>query len=225
MQTVEKKNIQALNERSRAGAMFPNNKIFYRPSKQARYLAILDSLADNSRLSQVELGERADLSCAMVNQYLKDMLGRSLIRYERINGKSYRYVLTREGESLRQSMFSDYSSETVRIYSALKDLVEEKLRPLAERGLFKLALFGASETCEIVLSAIGPGGEFDVTALVDNDPELHGKTLGGYIISPPRVLEVVRPQAVVISSFGQWKDINRQLLPYAEQFNVEIVRL
>ena len=96
------------------------NKTFYNPSKAARYLAILDTLSQNSRVSQTELGRRANLSGAMVNQYLKEMVDKNLIEYERVNGKSFRYLLTDQGEAKRQSMFSSFSSETVQIYTALK---------------------------------------------------------------------------------------------------------
>ncbi|MBI4958010.1 MAG: winged helix-turn-helix transcriptional regulator, partial [Desulfovibrio sp.] len=94
------------------------NKTYYRPSKAARYLAILDTLAQDNMVSQNELGRRANLSGAMVNQYLKEMAETNLIEFERVNGKSYRYLLTDEGEARRRTMFSSFSSETVQIYTA-----------------------------------------------------------------------------------------------------------
>jgi len=205
--------------------MFLVNKTYYRPSKTARYLAILDTLAQDSMVSQNELGRRANLSGAMVNQYLKEMVDNELIEYERVNGKSFRYLLTGEGEARRQAMFSNFSSETVQIYTALKKAIASKLTSLKARELKKLILFGASETCEIVLQALQATGGFEVMALVDNDPAKAGKTLGGHVISPPVALESLRPQAVVITSFGCQEEIYRQLRALYEQHNVEIIRL
>jgi len=205
--------------------MFLVNKTYYRPSKAARCLAILDTLAQDSQVSQSELGRRANLSGAMVNQYLKEMVDSQLIEYARVNGKSFRYLLTGEGEARRRAMFSNFSSETVQIYTALKTAVAHKLRSLKARGVVRLILFGASETCEIVLQALRAIGSFEIMALVDNDPAKAGKTLDGYVISPPVVLDSLRPQAVVITSFGCQEEIHGQLEELHEQHNVEIIRL
>jgi predicted transcriptional regulator len=205
--------------------MFLVNKTYYRPSKTARYLAILDTLAQDSMVSQNELGRRANLSGAMVNQYLKEMVDNELIEYERVNGKSFRYLLTGEGEARRQAMFSNFSSETVQIYTALKKVIAAKLSALSSRGISKLVLFGASETCEIVLQALKAAGRFEVMALVDNDPAKAGKFLGGHVISPPVVLGSLLPQAAVITSFGCQEEIYGQLRALYEQHNVEIIRL
>lgn len=205
--------------------MFLVNKTYYRPSKAARYLAILDTLAQDSQVSQNELGRRANLSGAMVNQYLKEMAETNLIEFERVNGKSYRYLLTDEGEARRRTMFSCFSSETVQIYTALKAAIVHKLANMKSRSLVKLVLFGASETCEIVLQALRATGGFEVMALVDNDPAKAGKTLGGHVISPPVVLGSLRPQAVVITSYGCQEEIHGQLRALYGQHNVEIIRL
>lgn len=205
--------------------MFLVNKTYYRPSKAARYLALLDSLAQDGLVSQTELGRRANLSGAMVNQYLKELMDEDLIEFERINGKSYRYLLTDLGEAERRTMFSHYASETVQIYSALKAAIAHKLRVLKGKGIVKLVLFGASETCEIVLQAIRSLGGFEVMALLDNDPDKAGKFLGGHVISPPVVLESLRPQAVLITSFGRQDAIHDQLAGLEPLKNVEIIRL
>ena len=120
---------------------------YIKPSKETRVLAILDSLSQDSALSQFELGRRLKLSGAMVNQYLKLLQEQNLIEFRPVNGKSYRYVLTSGGEKSRRQMFSDYSSETIRLYTNIKDFILSKLRSLELRGSKKIALFGASETC------------------------------------------------------------------------------
>lgn len=122
-------------------------------------------------------------------------------------------------------MFSSFSSETVQIYTALKAAIVHKLANLKSRSLVKLVLFGASETCEIVLQALRATGGFEVMALVDNDPAKAGKTLGGHVISPPVVLDSLRPQAVVITSYGCQEEIHGQLRELYGQHNVEIIRL
>lgn len=197
---------------------------YLKPSKETRVLAILDSLSQDSGLSQYELGRRLKLSGAMVNQYLKLLQEQNLIEYRPVNGKSYRYVLTSGGEKSRRQMFSDYSSETIRLYTNIKDFIATRLRGLETRGRRRIALFGASETCEVVLSALRDTA-FQVVAVVDNDAGKHGASFHRYVISSPVVLEQVDCQAVVITSFGRQDEIFQQLQPLSTRRGLEIVRL
>jgi FlaA1/EpsC-like NDP-sugar epimerase len=160
----------------------------------------------------------------MVNQYLKLLQEQKLIEYRPVNGKSYRYVLTSGGEKSRRQMFSDYSSETIRLYTNIKDFIISKLRSLESRGRKKIALFGASETGEVVLSALRDTG-FQVVAVVDNDVDKHGALFHGYVISSPLVLDHVDCQAVVITSFGRQDEIHQQLQPVSTRRGLETVRL
>ncbi|BDQ38495.1 hypothetical protein SYK_28550 [Pseudodesulfovibrio nedwellii] len=196
---------------------------YLKPSKSTRVLAILDALSRDSRLSQFELGKQLHLSGAMVNQYLKQLQSEGLVEFFPINGKSYSYTLTDQGRQSRQRMFSDYSSETVRLYSTIKEFVLDRLTVLESQGKRKLALFGASETCEVVLSALRDTG-FQVLALLDNDTKKQGQIFNGHVVSAPHVLDQVDCDAVVITSFGKQAEIYEQLKPYSEKRGFQIVR-
>ena len=129
-----------------------------------------------------------------------------------------------EGNAARVLMFSVYSSETIQLYSALKSAILAKLTPLRRAGLTKIVLFGAAETCEVLLSAI-QDEPFEIAALLDNDPAKHGRVFHGHVISPPEVLESLRCQAVVIATFGQHEEIHAQIAPVCREKGLEIVRL
>ncbi|WP_319581581.1 winged helix-turn-helix transcriptional regulator [uncultured Pseudodesulfovibrio sp.] len=196
---------------------------YLKPSKSTRVLAILDALSRDSSLSQYELGRRLHLSGAMVNQYLKQLQNEGLVEFVPVNGKSYNYSLTEHGRRSRQQMFSDYSSETVRLYSTIKEYVLDKLKALDDEGKRDLALFGASETCEVVLSALR-GTPFRVKALLDNDSEKQGQIFNGHVVSAPHVLDQVDCDAVVITSFGKQSEIYEQVKPYSDKRGFQIVR-
>ncbi|WP_319542235.1 winged helix-turn-helix transcriptional regulator [uncultured Pseudodesulfovibrio sp.] len=196
---------------------------YLKPSKSTRVLAILDALSRDSSLSQFELGRQLHLSGAMVNQYLKQLQSEGLVEFCPVNGKSYNYTLTDKGHQSRQRMFSDYSSETVRLYSTIKEFVLDRLSFLESRGERKLALFGASETCEVVLSALRDTG-FQILALLDNNTKKQGQIFNGHVVSAPHVLEQVDCDAVVITSFGKQAEIYEQLKPYSEKRGFQIVR-
>ncbi len=196
---------------------------YLKPSKSTRILAILDALSRDSSLSQFELGKQLNLSGAMVNQYLKHLQSDGLVEFLPVNGKSYRYSLTNEGQLSRRKMFSDYSSETVRLYTTIKDFVLEKLSVLRDQGKTKLALFGASETCEVVLSALRDS-DFQVMILLDNDSRKQGQIFNGHVVSAPHVLDQVDCDAVVVTSFGKQAEIYEQIKPYSEKRGFQIVR-
>jgi len=197
--------------------------VYLKPSKYTRVLAILDSLARDSGISQFELGKRLNLSGAMINQYLKQLQADGLVKFLPVNGKSYHYELTAEGERQRRKMFSDYSSETICLYTSIKDFVLDRLRELEQRGLSRLALFGASETCEVVLSALKESS-FHVVLVMDNDKDKQGTMFLGHVVSAPHLLDQVDCDAVVITSFGRQDEIYEQLEPVAKHRGFEIVR-
>lgn len=197
---------------------------FFKPTKELRSLAIMEALAADSALSQQDLGERSAMSSAMVNQYLREMQTSHMVDFIPVNGKSYRYNLTDAGAERRRALFGAYCAEVVRAYSALKRMVREKLAPLEQKGLTRLALFGASETCEVVLSAL-LHSPFRILALVDSDPDKHGQTFHGHVVSPPTALANLDCQAVLITSFGRQDEIYRQLTANNPQSGWEIVRL
>lgn len=203
--------------------MLITDGLYLKPSKSTRVLAILDALSRDSSLSQFELGKQLNLSGAMVNQYLKQLQTNGLVEFLPVNGKSYRYALTDQGQQSRRKMFSDYSSETVRLYTTIKDFVLEKLNGLREEGKHRLGLFGASETCEVVLSALRET-EFQVVVLLDNDTRKQGQIFNGHVVSAPHVLDQVSCDAVVVTSFGKQTEIYEQLKPYSEKRGFQIVR-
>jgi len=203
--------------------MLITDGLYLKPSKSSRVLAILDTLSRDSSISQFELGKQLNLSGAMVNQYLKQLQADGLVEFLPVNGKSYRYSLTDEGQQSRRQMFSDYSSETVRLYSTIKDFVLDKLNILEVEGKRRLALFGASETCEVVLSALRYSN-FQVVTLLDNNSAKQGQLFNGHVVSAPHVLDQVDCDAVVITSFGKQDEIYEQLKPYSEKRGFQIVR-
>lgn len=204
--------------------MLQHDGRFLKPSQDNRALSLLETLSEDSSLSQSALGERTGLSGAMVNRYLRDLQQQGLLEKRPVNAKSYEYVLTPAGHDQRRELLGDYCAEIVRSYTALKTLVQGKLDKLEQAGRTRLVLWGASETCEVALSAIR-NMKLTVLALVDSDPSKHGTLLAGHAILPPEVLPSMQCDAVVITSFGKGRDIQTQLKPLAKAHGLEVVRL
>ncbi len=199
-------------------------KTFFQPSKQARILSLLDGVSINGDTSQSELGKKTGLSGAMVNSYLKQFQHDNLLILKPINGKNYTYELTPEGEKLRKNLLGEYCAEIVRIYTGFKDSVREKLLRLYTERITRIVLFGASETCEVVLSAL-QRTEFRILAIVDNDPDKQGEILQGMVVSPPDILQNIHFEAVIITTFAHQKEIQSQLEPLKDQKKFKTIGL
>lgn len=165
-------------------------------------LTILESIENNPRVSQASLATKVGISAAMANSYIKDMLGRGLIQMTGNNRRKIQYFLTPEGRKLFSEMLRSYSTEVIQLYGAAKKSIEEKLKRFLREGISRVALFGAAETCEVVLAA-AEKLPLAVVAVVDNDKSKHYKCLGAMSISPPEALDSIEFDAVIITSFAQ----------------------
>lgn len=204
--------------------MFFIGKEFIKPTKKLRILALLQALSENSRLSQSRLGKFSHTSSAMVHQYLSDMQKAGQIEFQPVDKKSFMYSLTEKGSTGRRELMEAYCTEMVQAYASIKGLIRRRLEPLMERGISRVALFGAAETCELVLSAL-QGSHFVIAGILDNAPHKQGKTFHDHIILAPAALADLEVEAIVITSFAQQDDIFKQLVSMPSAANREIIRL
>jgi DNA-binding MarR family transcriptional regulator len=204
--------------------MKASSKKFFKPGKDFRILSLLEGMHSSGRTSQNELGVQSDLSGAMVNKYIKDLQAKGWVNPVPINGKCFEYQLTTEGEAARNAMMGWYCTEIVQIYSSLKRSLMEKFEALQLGSEDALALFGASETCEIVYNALKET-ETRIAAVVDNDPAKQGNLFFGHIIVSPEVLVHIPCSTVIITSFGQQEEIYRHCLELQAKRTFNIIRL
>ena len=174
------------------------NYSFFKPSKLSRNLAILQRLHENSYLTQKNLGEKVDMSSAMVNQYIKDLQELNLIFLESFNGKQYAYQLTEHGEKERKKLLANYREEILRFYSGLKSELQKKFEPISKTA--SKVLFGANDTCEVVLSILNQNFQNNILAVVDDNVEIQGQIFHGYTVSPPEILQYLNFEILIFAS-------------------------
>ena len=73
---------------------------------QDNEILILEELEKNSNITQRGLSEKTGLSLGMVNRLLKKFIKKGFVKLERLNSKSFRYILTPEG-------FKEKSKKTI----------------------------------------------------------------------------------------------------------------
>ena len=162
------------------------------------------------RGSQQNLGQRAGLSAAMTNQYLREFARRGWVRVDGVTNRSMAYHLTDEGRRISLMHLVGFSAEIIRLYGAAKLEFEARLRACHEEGLSRLALFGAAETGEVVYQA-ARNTSVEIIAVVDNDPAKHGRPFGDLTVLAPEALEHLDCDAVLIASHGHRDAIYQEL--------------
>ncbi len=200
------------------------DKKFLKPTKDTRIISILENLHFNPEISQYELGKRSCLSSAMVNNYLKELEKERLIELIPVDGKRFRYNLTEKGDKTRRSMLGQYMAEIVQVYSSLKDSIKEKIDRIISLGVKEIIFWGASTTCEVVLSVVNPS-ELRVVALIDSDPKKQGALFLGYMVSPPDILRFVKCKSILITSFARHEEIKDQIMNKMKLKNIRIFTL
>jgi FlaA1/EpsC-like NDP-sugar epimerase len=144
----------------------------------------------------------------MVNNYIKCLKEEEVITVSGKTNRTQSYHLTASGQNeLRESLLA-YSSEIVRLYSAVKEEIAQILRGFYKEGIRTLVLFGVAETAEVVYAAIKESA-LVVIGVVDSDPTKQGKSFNGLIVEKPERLEQINPDAVVITSFGKQEEIHK----------------
>ena len=84
---------------------------FFRPTKDAREMAVLAEIEKSATVSQRGLARAAGVSATMVNAYIDDLVGRGLLSVTGETNRTYRYHLTAEGLARRAELTGAYALE------------------------------------------------------------------------------------------------------------------
>ncbi len=201
----------------------PFTSEFLTPTKKFNELSVLLAIHDNPKGSQHQIAGIAHLSSSMVNNYMKRLQQEGLVSVQGETNRTMSYHLTSSGCDKLVTSFLSFSTEIIQFYAAAKRELGKKLNDLYLSGSLNIILFGAAETCELVLSAIKET-KLKVTALLDSDKSRQGELFKGLRIQSPEVLKKIKPDAVIITSFGRQEEIYKDLLSITGR-DLKIVKL
>ena len=183
---------------------------FFKSSPLFKRLLILTALEQNPAISQHTLGQEVGLTSSMVNNYIRDLSENRLISIKGTTNRTMSYNLTPKGIRERMSLLISYNLETTVLYMDAKKEFSRRLQKIYEEGIHRAVLFGAGETAEIIYNA-SQSQKLKIIGVVDNDPTKQGKLFGNLIIKPPRCIEEIKPDAVIIASVGRQEEIYKQI--------------
>ncbi len=195
---------------------------FFRPSAAFRELVLLFGIHQESRTTQSRLAKMAGIVPAMVNNYIKGFVRAGHVAVRGRTNRDMTYHLTEAGEARLSELFRSYLNETVGLYIHAKDEIRRQLRKVCKEGFRRVVFYGAAETGEIAV-AVGHELGLDVVGIVDSDPRKHGKSINGLQVEPPETISTLRPEVVVISSFGYQKQIRQRICSISECVQVRAI--
>lgn len=187
-----------------------NGLKFFKHSPLFKRLLILAAIEKNPHISQNNLANEVGLTSSMVNNYIRELSKKELIRIKGNTNRTMNYNLTPKGLKEKMALLIAYTLETTDLYLDAKQEFARKLQKIYEEGIHNAVLFGAGETAEILYNA-SKFLDLEIIGIVDNDPDKQGKLFGNLIIQPPDFIERISPDGVIIASVGRQDEIYKQI--------------
>jgi len=132
---------------------------------QDNEVLILEELEKNSDITQRDLSEKTGLSLGMVNLLLKKFIKKGFVKLERLNGRSFRYILTPEGFKEKSKKTIEYIKIYYQKTLIIKGNIERIIRVYGRNRTY--ILFGKDREMKEIIEGILK--ELNVDYITEND--------------------------------------------------------
>jgi DNA-binding MarR family transcriptional regulator len=149
---------------------------FIRPNRDYRELLILSEIAVNPHVSQRALGRSADITAAMVNHYILELVANEYVQVEGTTNRSMTYHLTPAGAERKAALQGMMYSELSSVFAEIKTVYCRSLKPYVERGKKRAAVLGSGEKTELLALAAREAG-MDVVGPFEEPSEIDGASV------------------------------------------------
>ncbi len=134
---------------------------------QDNEILILEELEKNSNITQRGLSEKTGLSLGMVNILLKKFIKKGFVKLERLNSKSFKYILTPEGFKEKSKKTIEYMKIYYRRTLLIKQNIERIIQTYGRNRTY--VLFGKDKEIKEIIEGILK--ELRVKYIAENDIE------------------------------------------------------
>lgn len=133
-------------------------------------LPILQSIEQQSNITQRGLSKRLGLALGLTNAYLKHCINKGLVKIEQIPANRYLYYLTPKGFAEKSRLTAEYLSYSFNFYRKAGDSCFRLFVNCLSEGSKKVVLCGLSDLAEIALLQAARA-EIDVLGIFDPKSE------------------------------------------------------
>lgn len=140
-------------------------------------LGLLTAVERDSRASQRELARDLGIALGLTNAYLKRCLRKGFVKITQAPANRYLYYLTPGGLTEKARLTGEYLTQSFDFVRQARSQCTATLAAMAESGVRRAALAGASELAEIM--ALCAGMQKAVTLVGIIDPHCRESSLAG----------------------------------------------
>ncbi len=112
-------------------------------------LEILQTIENQSDLTQRHLADKLDVALGLANLYLKRCLGKGLIKIKHAPANRYLYYLTPKGFAEKSRLTASYLSSSFNLYRDASLSINNIYQQCEEKELNRILFCGISELAEI----------------------------------------------------------------------------
>lgn len=135
-------------------------------SEARRELAILNTVAEGSPVTQRALAQRLGIALGLTNLYIKRLARKGYIKITTIPPNRIKYLVTPRGFAQKTRLTYEYMRYSLRLYREARQTLREGLAPLGGDGMKRVALYGAGEAAELAYLTLKELG-IEPVAVVD----------------------------------------------------------
>lgn len=112
---------------------------------------VLAHLQDNEQTSQRKISKRTGLSLGAVNILIKKMVRKGLVKVEKLNSRTMRYIITPQGIKEKTRLTYQFVRSSYRQILNITTAVEELLAAEAFNSTNQVILYGPADEVEQIL--------------------------------------------------------------------------
>ena len=179
------------------------------PNSELLELLIVE-LQRASNISQRALARRLGVAVGTVNRLLNDMVEAGYVQVFNRGVRPFAYNVTNDGERYRRRLSLEQYSSVLGRLRRLEERIRSTLGELNKRGVKRVVFYGAGEVMEATYPVAREVG-LDVIGVVDDDTTKQGLRKGGLVVGPPRAINDLRPDAVLITTVRHAEEIHAKI--------------
>jgi DNA-binding transcriptional regulator YhcF (GntR family) len=173
---------------------------------------LIGELQRGSNVSQRTLARRLGVAVATVNRVLSDLVEAGYVEVSDRAVRPFAYRVTGDGERYQRRLSLEQYSSALSSLRRLEQRIRSTLCELKDRGVKRVVFYGAGQVMEATYR-VASGVGLDVIGVVDDDPAKQGLGLwkAGLVVEPPRAINDLRPDAVLITTSCHAEEIQRKM--------------
>ena len=163
-----------------------------------RDLALLNSIAENDRLTQRTLSTQLGIALGLTNMYLKRFVRKGYVKCVNVQPNRLTYLLTPKGIAEKARLTYEFWDYSLHLYQEVRQHLRGVLAELVARGVARVAIHGTGEAAELAYLSLRELG-LEPAAVFGGA----GQTFLGAAVRPISEAASVDFDAVIVATFDR----------------------